>query len=250
MQRLDKLLLARGLARSRTHSQSLIKKGLVEVCDRGIWRRIEKPSTQYGDITRIRILKEAGPSFVSRAGVKLDHAIQTAGLTVAGTALDIGQSTGGFTDCLLARGADHVVGVEVGHNQLVEVLRSDSRVTCLEGVNARYLEPELFSFLGGKKFDWVVMDVSFISQTLILDRIPPCLTKGAYFISLVKPQFEVGKAHIGKGGIVTDVRQFTRIKSQICAAVEALGFTILNYLESPIQGGDGNTEFLLVAQYV
>jgi 23S rRNA (cytidine1920-2'-O)/16S rRNA (cytidine1409-2'-O)-methyltransferase len=169
---------------------------------------------------------------------------------VAGiTALDVGQSTGGFTDCLLQHGAARVVGIEVGHDQLHPRLRQDPRVICLEGYNARALEPSLRDHtpeaLG---FELAVMDVSFISQTLILPSLAPLLRPEGLLITLVKPQFEAGPEHIGKGGLVRDSAIYERIRQKIEACCRDNNLLPCWWSESPITGGDGNREFLLAAR--
>ena len=160
----------------------------------------------------------------------------------------MGQSTGGFTDCLLQSGIQQVVGIEVGHDQLAPRLREDSRVICLEGYNARELKPELLDYTGGTGFDLAVMDVSFISQTLILDSLASLLRKNGLLITLVKPQFEVGPSHVGKGGIVRDSSLYPKVRQRIEHQLSDLGFEPIDFRESPVLGGDGNREFVLVAR--
>lgn len=160
--------------------------------------------------------------------------------------LDIGASTGGFTDCLLQRGAKRVVAVDVGHNQIDWRLRTDERVEVREGVNARYLKPENFD----RKFDLAVMDVSFISVTKILPVIGPLLTETGQLVTLIKPQFEVGKGEVGKGGIVTDPEQHRRVIDEVKAAAESTGFRVAGLIDSPVLGQEGNREFLALCQRV
>ncbi|HEX8746938.1 MAG TPA: TlyA family RNA methyltransferase, partial [Pyrinomonadaceae bacterium] len=163
------------------------------------------------------------------------------GINVEGlVCLDVGASTGGFTDCLLQHGAARVVAVDVGHNQLDWRIRQDERVEAREGVNARYLKPEDFS----QKFDLAVMDVSFISATKVIPAIVALLTERGRFITLIKPQFEVGKGEVGKGGIVSDPEKHARVIEEVNRAAEACGLRALGLITSPITGADGNVEFL------
>jgi 23S rRNA (cytidine1920-2'-O)/16S rRNA (cytidine1409-2'-O)-methyltransferase len=158
--------------------------------------------------------------------------------------LDVGASTGGFTDCLLQRGARRVVAVDVGHNQLDWRLRRDPRVEVREGVNARYLAPADFK----EKFDLAVMDVSFISATKVLHAVVPLLTNDGRMITLIKPQFEVGRGEVGKGGIVHDPQKHARVVEEVNAAARELGLNVRGVIESPLRGADGNTEFLALYQ--
>ena len=162
-------------------------------------------------------------------------------IDVAGlTCLDVGASTGGFTDCLLQQGARRVVAVDVGHNQFDWKLRSDSRVELREGVNARYLKPEDFD----QKFDLATIDVAFISATMVLPAVVPLLTDQGRIVTLIKPQFEVGKGEVGKGGIVTDPIQHQRVIDKVNRAAQALGLEVSGVIDSPITGTGGNVEFL------
>ena len=250
MQRLDKLLVEHGLAATRTQAQKLIEDGLVEAKVSGQWLVQKKPSIKLPENSELRAGDHPDMRYVSRAGLKLEAALRNNGLDVKGlVALDVGQSTGGFTDCLLKHGASKVVGVEVGHDQLVEPLRAHGDVVCLEGVNARHLDPDILKY-APDKFDIAVMDVSFISQKLILPRLPVLLKQQALLVTLIKPQFEVGPQGLGKGGLVKpDVDMYT-LEQDFTRFVKALGFEVLHYSESPIKGGDGNREFLMVARLV
>jgi 23S rRNA (cytidine1920-2'-O)/16S rRNA (cytidine1409-2'-O)-methyltransferase len=178
---------------------------------------------------------------VGRGGLKLEAALRDFQIDVVGfNCLDVGASTGGFTDCLLQHGAEKVTAVDVGHNQIDWRLRTDARVDVREGINARYLKPDDFP----KKFDLAVMDVSFISATKILPAIVPLLKKDARLITLIKPQFEVGRGEVGKGGIVRDSQKHARVIDEVNRAAEELGLRVTNVIESPIHGADGNLEFL------
>src|SRR5882724_10164750 len=198
-ERVDKLLVERGLAESRTKAQAMVMAGVILVNE----QRINKPSDLVAPDAEIRIKDADDPAsrYVGRGGLKLEAALREFQIDVTGlTCLDVGASTGGFTDCLLKNGASKVVAIDVGHNQLDWKLRSDSRVELREGVNARYLKPEDFD----QKFDLATIDVAFISATMILPAVVPLLTQQGRIITLIKPQFEVGKDEVGKGGIVTD----------------------------------------------
>ncbi len=251
MPRLDQLLVTQGLARSRTRAQRLIRHGRVALADSG--RVLTKPGEKLSDDTRLTVEEDPEERYASRAGLKLEALIETLGLNLAGRlVLDVGQSTGGFTDCALAHGARHVIGVEVGHDQLDPRLRDDPRVTCLEGLNARAMadEPRLREALatrGAAGPDVAVMDVSFISQTLILPELATLMAPEAELVSLVKPQFEVGPGGVNARGLVTDPARYREVEAKIRACCAASGLTIRHWQESPLLGGDGNREFLLHA---
>jgi 23S rRNA (cytidine1920-2'-O)/16S rRNA (cytidine1409-2'-O)-methyltransferase len=238
-ERIDKLLVERGLAESRTKAQALIMSGAVLVRD----QRVEKPSETFDPEAPIRVKGADNPvsRYVGRGGLKLEGALREFGIDVGGfVCLDVGASTGGFTDCLLQHGASDVVAVDVGHNQLDWRLRNDPRVDVREGVNARYLHPEEFD----RKFDLAVMDVSFISATKVLPAIVPLLTDGGQIITLIKPQFEVGREEVGRGGIVTDPEKHARVVAEVNETARGLGLSAVGVIESPIKGADGNVEFL------
>jgi len=249
MQRADLLLVEQGLAGSRAQAHKQIAAGKVRYFDGGDWHLVNKPSLKLPAGTRFQIHTDEADRYVSRGALKLLGALRETGLDVSGmTVLDVGQSTGGFTDCLLQAGAAKVVGVDVGHDQLAQRLREDNRVVSLEGINARDLPAEmLLPHTGGQGFDLAVMDVSFISQTLILPGLARLIKPGGYLISLVKPQFEVGREGVGKGGIVRDERLYQLVAEKITSTCEAENLTVKTYIESPIKGGDGNREFLLFA---
>lgn len=249
MQRLDLLLTERGLCRSRSQAQQIIADERVSYLVDNHWKTATKPGLKLPEETELHIVPGAADHFVSRGALKLLDALQDCPIPVKGTiALDIGQSTGGFTDCLLQQGAVKVIGIEVGHDQLAQKLRQDPRVICYEGSNARHLDTdELLQHTAGKGFDLVVMDVSFISQTLILPGLTPLLKPGGILISLVKPQFEVGPEGVGKGGIVRDDSLYHDLQEKIIQCCQTHGLKPFAYRESPILGGDGNHEFLLLA---
>jgi 23S rRNA (cytidine1920-2'-O)/16S rRNA (cytidine1409-2'-O)-methyltransferase len=235
--RLDMLLTEKGFFQSRSKAQAAISAGLVKV--NGV--TAEKASLAVNGDEEISVT--ATERFVSRAGEKLQRALEHFGIDVKGvTALDIGASTGGFTDCLLQNGAKKVYSLDVGSAQLDQRLRSDERVCVIENFNARYAKKEDFA----DAIDMIVMDVSFISQTLIYPACSDILANGKYMITLVKPQFEAGKSNIGKGGIVhdRDGRIIKEILSKIDESASSIGFTRLGVTDSPIKGGDGNNEYL------
>lgn len=244
-ERADKRLVALGYAQSRTMAQKLIEDQKVHVKRAGAWVLLRKSAEKLDDDVQLHVQAHDDQRFVSRAGLKLEAALKHTGVVVDGLkALDVGQSTGGFSDCLLHYGAMHVTGIEVGHGQLVEHLRRDSRITCIEGLNARTLST---NDVPGP-FDIVVMDVSFISQTLILPRLPSLMRTGSVLISLVKPQFEVGPEGIGKGGLVKNANLYRGVEEKITTLLISLGFKLEGYFESAIQGGDGNREFFVAAR--
>ncbi|WP_028454984.1 TlyA family RNA methyltransferase [Chitinilyticum litopenaei] len=244
MPRADLLLVELGLAASRTAAQTMIAAGRVTVAG----KVVSKASQNLNAAADITIAPDAADRYVSRGGLKLAGALASAALEVAGMqALDVGISTGGFTDCLLQEGARRVIGVEVGHDQLHPRLQADARVTQFEGVNARHLTPELIAGAQDGPLDLVVGDVSFISLTLVLPALRAVLPAGGRLLFLVKPQFEVGPENLGKGGIVRDESLYPQVAAKICAAATMAGFCVLDYFESPIQGGDGNREFFIYA---
>ncbi|MCG6657296.1 TlyA family RNA methyltransferase [Halomonas campisalis] len=251
MPRLDQLLVTQGLARSRTRAQRLIRHGRVRLADTG--RILAKPGEKLPDDVALTVEEDPEERYVSRAGLKLEALIEALGLDLSGRlVLDVGQSTGGFTDCALRFGARHVIGVEVGHDQLDPALVDDPRVTCLEGLNARAMaaEPrlrEVFVAQGAEGPDLAVMDVSFISQALILPEIAALLSPGGELLSLVKPQFEVGPGGVNARGLVTDPARYAEVEATLRACCQAQGLAVLHWQDSPLRGGDGNREFLLHA---
>ncbi|MDX2044851.1 MAG: TlyA family RNA methyltransferase [Acidobacteriota bacterium] len=235
-ERLDKLLVERGLVETRAKAQALILAGQVFSNE----QRLEKAG-QLVAVEAPMLVKETMP-FVSRGGLKLAAALDHFGVNVTGKiCLDIGASTGGFTDCLLQRGAARVVAVDVGHGQLDWKLRQDARVEVREQINARYLQPGDFA----EKFDLVVGDVSFISLTKILPVVPALVQPSALVVMLIKPQFEVGREEVGKGGIVRDEAAQQRVVNEIVAFADSIGLRSRGVIDSPIYGADGNREFLV-----
>lgn len=237
--RIDKLLVERGLAESRTKAQALVMAGVVLADE----QRINKPSETVACDAKVRLKGGDDPTsrYVGRGGLKLETALRDFELNVEGfNCLDVGASTGGFTDCLLQHGAKRVIALDVGHNQLDYRLRTDARVEVREGVNARYLQPGDFE----TRFDLAVMDVSFISATKIMPAIIPLLQAAGRLITLIKPQFEVGRGEVGKGGIVRDPQQHARVIAEVNQAALKLGLQLKKVIESPIRGADGNVEFL------
>ena len=330
--RADQLLVHRGLASTRAQAQRLIASGVqwlklghhhtaqgaMSGAEIGAasssgsalyWQRIAKNGDILPDDAQIELLNDAEARYVSRGGLKLEGALEQLGLSVQGsTCLDVGQSTGGFTDCLLQQGAARVVGVDVGFGQLHDKLRSDERVLCFERVNARepgVIAAEIAKLLAGEdeaegddsesefdddhyddaewtpkniaaqavntsanavnlalnaevnndifepdfiaEFDFIVGDLSFISQTLVLPAIAPLLKPNGCLVMLVKPQFELNFGQVGKGGIVREVALYEQIEKRVREAYAEQGLTVHAWLESPIQGGDGNREFFIHA---
>jgi len=237
-ERIDKLLAELGFAESRSKAQAMIMAGTVLVNE----RRVDKPSETFTTDAAIRIKGESSESrYASRGGLKLEAALEHFRIDPHGYAcLDIGSSTGGFTDCLLQHGAESVIAVDAGTNQLVWKLRNDPRVEVRENTNARFLTPADFDHL----FDLIVIDVSFISVTKILPALPDLLGEGGRIVVLIKPQFEVGKGEVGKGGIVREPEKQQRVVTEVNAFAEGLGLRLAETIDSPITGAEGNREFL------
>lgn len=318
--RADQLLVHRGLASTRAQAQRLIASGVqwlklghhhtaqgaLDTAEIGTgsarstlyWQRVVKNGDILPIDAQIELLDTAEARYVSRGGLKLEGALQTLGLSVTGsTCLDVGQSTGGFTDCLLQLGAARVVGVDVGFGQLHDKLRSDERVLCFERVNAREpgaiaaeiakllvgdedldtdtevddhgddeddhfapdlratqadntLASDLFASDFVAEFDFIVGDLSFISQTLVLPAMAPLLKPNGCLVMLVKPQFELNFGQVGKGGIVREAALYAQVEKRLREAYAELGLTVHAWLESPIQGGDGNREFFIHASKI
>lgn len=238
--RLDQLLVQRGLAPSRERARALILAGHVSLPGTP---SVPKPGQVVRDDVEVQLRQPDHP-FVGRGALKLVHALDTFDIAVDGReALDIGASTGGFTDVLLRRGATHVVALDVGHNQMDWRLRSDARVSCLERINARHLVADDLP-PHHRTFDIVTVDVSFISLRYILPVIPPLLQPGADVVTLVKPQFEAGRDEVGKHGVVRDDAVRTRVLAEVVAAAASLGFEVQGHTASPIAGMEGNLEWL------
>lgn len=236
--RIDLLLMERGFAGSRAKAQALVMAGEVLVNE----KKVEKPSQVFSGEVTIRIKGDNESSrYVGRGGLKLEAALQAFSIDPAGKrCIDIGSSTGGFTDCLLQHGAAHVTAVDAGTNQLDWKLRSDERVDVRENTNARYLSPDVFP----AKFDIAVMDVSFISVTKVIPAVVGLLVDGGILIVLIKPQFEVGKGEVGKGGIVREPEKHRRVIDTIVSFVSMLSMEHIGTIDSPITGAEGNREFL------
>jgi 23S rRNA (cytidine1920-2'-O)/16S rRNA (cytidine1409-2'-O)-methyltransferase len=242
--RLDKLLVDRGLAASRERAQAMILAGKVLVND----QKLEKAGAQVAEESVIRLLGE-DLRYAGRGGLKLERALDHWKIDVSRKiCLDVGASTGGFTDCLLQRGAERVIAVDTGYGQLDFKLRQDARVRLLEKTNARYLTREVL----GEGADLIVMDVSFISATLVLPAVlaaalpeSPDERRGRQIVVLVKPQFEAGREQVGKGGIVRDAKAQKAAVDRVRDAMQSLGAVRTDVIESPILGAEGNREFLL-----
>ena len=242
-ERIDKMLLARGLADSRTKAQALVMAGVVLVDE----KRVDKPSESFSPDAAIRLKGESPESrYVSRGGLKLEKALAEFAVSPDGfICLDIGSSTGGFTDCLLQHGAARVVAVDAGTNQLVWKLRTDPRVESRENTNARALSPSDFD----GPFDLIVIDVSFISVIKIFPVLPGLLRPGRQIIALIKPQFEVGRSEVGKGGIVREPEKHQRVIRNVNEFAAGIGLVGLGVIESPITGAEGNKEFLALYEH-
>ena len=254
--RADQLLVERGLAASRSQAQRLIASGGRWRAPTG-WRDLAKSDDVPAD-AELELLDAAEARYVSRGGLKLEGALRAACLDVTGWhCLDVGQSTGGFTDCLLQHGAQRVVGVDVGHGQLHPRLRADPRVQAIEGINARQLNAtnlvakERDQTPDGGRFDQIfkliVADLSFISLTLVLPAMAARLASDGALLLLVKPQFELQPGQLGKGGIVRDAALYRDVEQRLRVACAAQGLLVRDWFDSPITGGDGNREFFLHA---
>lgn len=239
--RLDKLLVDRGICSSRERAQALILAAKVLVDG----HRAMKAGQKVPQSCVIQLTADDLP-YVSRGGVKLDHAIKSFGLKVEGlVAMDVGASTGGFTDCLLQYGAKRVYAVDVGYGQLAWKLRQDSRVVVLERQNIRYLPPELIP----EPIQVVTVDASFISLKLVIPAVLPFLLLEGLLVALIKPQFEAGREQVGKGGVVRDPIVHQSVCDSVVAFCQTMGFEIIGTTPSPLLGPKGNREFLLAARY-
>ena len=250
MPRADQLLVSGGFAPTRSAAHRLIEAKAAQWLSPKGWVTLRKSGEDMLEGTEFRVTNDDELRWVSRAGLKLEGAIAKIDLEVAGmTCLDVGQSTGGFTDVLLNHGAAKVVGVDVGHGQLHERLRADPRVVCLEEVHARELKKSpLVEHAPEDGFDLVVADLSFIALSKIVPHLGPWLKPGGQALLLIKPQFEVGKEFVGKGGVVKDPAQHARARDLVRRACTNLGWKVHKGFPSPIAGGDGNLEFFIWAQ--
>ncbi len=275
--RADLFLVEHGFATTRSQAQRLIGSGVqwrVVVDEAEVaapWKRVAKNGDEIAHNAEVEVLDNTEAKYISRGGLKLEGALKATGLDVTGLrCLDVGQSTGGFTDCLLQHGASQVVGVDVGHGQLHATMRDDSRVVCLEGINARSLTASDLVAACAREmgatgqfddesdvadaddtpeidpvFDFLTGDLSFISLTLVLPAVVRLLKADGHLLMLVKPQFELQPGQIGKGGIVRDPAHFEFVEKRLRDACAALGVDVLKWMESSIEGGDGNREFFI-----
>ena len=278
--RADLFLVEHGFATTRSQAQRLIASGVqwrvvVETDVEVAWKRVAKNGDEISDAAEVQVLDNTEAKYISRGGLKLEGALKSTSFDVSGLrCLDIGQSTGGFTDCLLQHGAAQVVGVDVGHGQLHATMRDDARVVCIEGVNARSLTADdlIEHYVRAKLvregleddgfdaddadaagdfdpvFDFLTGDLSFISLTLVLPAVARLLKVDGHLLMLVKPQFELQPGQIGKGGIVREPALFAFVEQRLRDSCAALGLDVLAWLESPIAGGDGNREFFIHAK--
>jgi 23S rRNA (cytidine1920-2'-O)/16S rRNA (cytidine1409-2'-O)-methyltransferase len=237
--RIDQLLVERGLVESRTRAQALVMAGLVFSGE----TKLAKPGQQLAEDAPLEVRGRDHP-WVSRGGIKLAHALTHFEIDPAGAvAMDIGSSTGGFTDVLLGNGAAHVFAVDSGTNQLAWKLRQDPRVTVIEQTSARILTPTMID----RPCGWVVCDASFIGLAKVLERPLELAAPHCRLVALIKPQFEVGREEVGKGGVVRDPLLYARVCDEVQVWVEGLGFAVQGIVESPITGPEGNVEFLISA---
>lgn len=247
--RADQLLVERGLAASRSQAQRLIASGVQWRLPSHPWQRVEKNGADLSVHCELQLVDNAEIRYVSRGGLKLEAGLLSAGISAqAKVCLDIGQSTGGFTDCLLQMGAAMVVGVDVGHGQLHDSLRQHPRVVCIEKCHARDLSAPtspLRAHTPSGGWALLVADLSFISLTLVLPSIAQLMTNRSDALLLVKPQFELQPADIGKGGLVKDAALYVQVQDRLTTACNDAGLDVVNWLDSPIVGGDGNREFFI-----
>ncbi len=272
--RADLFLVEHGFATTRSQAQRLIAAGVqwrvvVEEAEVAApWKRVAKNGDEIADAAEVEVLDNTEAKYISRGGLKLEGALKATGLDMSGLrCLDVGQSTGGFTDCLLQHGAVQVVGVDVGHDQLHATMRDDERVLCLEGINARSITaPELIAACArvysatseiddefdaentsdiDPVFDFLTGDLSFISLTLVLPAVVRLLKPNGHLLMLVKPQFELQPGQIGKGGIVRDAVHFEFVEKRLRDCCAELGVDVLGWMQSSIDGGDGNREFFV-----
>ncbi len=248
--RADQRLVARGIAATRSQAQRLLQAGGVLVREHGAWKVLAKGATLLED-AEIKLIDNDELKYVSRGGLKLAGALAHTQLSLTGkTVLDVGQSTGGFTDCALQQGAARIVGVDVGHGQLAASLKNHPQIAAIEGINARHITAAaLGEHCPTAGFDVIVGDVSFISLTLVLPALVPLLAVQGRLLFLVKPQFELQAEQLTKGGIVRDAALYATVEQRIRSACAASGLVVLDYFDSSITGGDGNREFFVFAQH-
>lgn len=250
--RIDLILVERNLAKSRTHAQDLIKNQSIFVQIHNEKKLVLKANQLFESAIEITVHESELNKYVSRAGLKIESAIQFLHKDVSGLkVLDVGTSTGGFVDYLLQNQVAEIIGLDVGHGQLAPKLMNHSQFVMYEGINARYLRTqhqEVFNLLQLKKIDLITMDVSFISVFYIFPELVDLMTENTFLLSLIKPQFEVGPQFLNKNGIVSDKEQYLVIEEKIKQNLELLGLTVLNYFPCPIIGKDGNQEFFVYAK--
>lgn len=250
MPRADQLIVQQGLAPTRSAAHRLIDASAAQWLGPKGWTTLRKAGEDLPEDAQFRVTNDDELRWVSRAGLKLEGALAAINLNVSDwTCLDVGQSTGGFTDVLLANGARQVVGVDVGHGQLHQRLKEDGRVVSLEEVHARELDKSsLREHAPADGFDLIVADLSFISLSTVVPHLKTWLKPGGHVLMLIKPQFEVGKGNVGKGGVVKDPALHAKARDMVRRACTDLGWKVLKGFNSPIAGGDGNQEFFIWAQ--
>jgi 23S rRNA (cytidine1920-2'-O)/16S rRNA (cytidine1409-2'-O)-methyltransferase len=248
--RADQLLVQRGIAATRSQAQRVLQAGGVQQCVGGIWKPLAKGANVADDVP-LKLIDGDELKYVSRGGLKLAGALAHTELQLTGKIiLDVGQSTGGFTDCALQHGATHVIGVDVGHGQLTSSLQMHPHVTAIEGLNARHITAAaLGEHYPAGGFDAIVGDVSFISLTLVLPALVSLLSQQGHVLFLVKPQFELQPEQLSSGGIVRDAALYVTVEQRIRKACMECGLDVLDYFNSAITGGDGNREFFVFAQH-
>lgn len=249
--RIDHFLVKKGIAPSRTKAQELIKMGSVEILKNGEWISVSSSSLKVSDKDELRLNDATTLKYVSRGGLKLEGALKDFALDVSGmNALDVGQSTGGFTDCLLQHGVRNVLGIDVGHDQLAEVIKKNPRVKFLEGVHIKDLPEhgEILQWFVENPVDLCVVDVSFISVMKVFEALAQIPVRGFKILALVKPQFEVGRSELNKSGIVKDSATAKAFVDKVVENVDSMGFTHRGVKPSAIAGGDGNQEYFLLVE--
>tara|TARA_B110001454_G_scaffold219198_1_gene251684 strand:+ start:265939 stop:266703 length:765 start_codon:yes stop_codon:yes gene_type:complete len=247
--RVDLLLVKKNLATTRTRAQEMIKAGQVTVVIDGKKKTVTKPSEDYSEEVIFEVLSGFATEFVSRAGHKIKGAAGDLNLKFENkNCLDVGVSTGGFSDFLLQNGAESVLGIDVGQDQTHSAIKENKRFKLLEKVNARALDQhaEFMALVPKNGFDFICMDVSFISVKLILPQLKPLLTDDGDLLVLIKPQFELGPDALNENGIVKDTSLYQTLEKNMLSSAQDLGFKIKKYFSSPIEGKDGNKEFFLL----